>query len=237
MSFVAKYLGTRVDPGVSAPDPSLEKARAAWDTIAPKLAARVDGFVQSDAPSADKVATAWEQTQAVAAAGNYTKALEAAKKIAGVINQIAKAAPQKAEAKGVGGVSLVKLGVARAEWPKVHGAAHTALDTLKSKMRKLYAPYPKEAAQLDLAVAQIDRVLSTLDDRLKEQLDDVYNAQNEDAREITIDRVRGTVVEFRNFVETDPVAVAIDGNSFTPGVSPIAPIRKNLAAMMAALGR
>ncbi|MEM9249667.1 MAG: hypothetical protein AAGB05_13345 [Pseudomonadota bacterium] len=229
--FVEKYLGTAVDLSDAGPS----KARKAWEATAPKLDKRVTGLVESGAPLADKLAEAWGQAGKVANSGNYPKAMDAAKKVAAGIDKIARAKPQVADAKGIGGVSLVKLGIARAEWPKIHANAHSALETLISKLRTLYGPYSNEAAQLDLAVAQIERIISTLDERLKSQLDDVYNAQNEHAREITIDRVRSTVAEFTNFVDTDPVALAIDHNSFTPGLAPMAPIRRNLHQMMSAL--
>lgn len=150
-----------------------------------------------------------------------------------------KDATNTAETKGsgVGGVNLVKLGIARNEWPTIRQAAHDGIRTLQAGIQAAYAPYPSEAGRVQAAIGVIGAVVSKLDDTLKKQLDDVYNAQDEASRASTIDVVRRTVEQFHNYVTTDPVASSIDDNSFVPNLSAIAPVRANLDQMMAALGR
>ncbi len=145
-------------------------------------------------------------------------------------------APNQAEG-NIGGVSLTKLGIARAQWPAARNGAHEAIRTVQSRMRAAYAPYPSEASKVEAAIGKIERVVTTLDDTLKSQLDDVYNAQDDEARTKTVGVVQKTVAKFKNFVETDPIAKAIDGNSFAPGTSAIGPVKKNLDDMIAALGK
>ena len=216
-------------------DPEIAKLRAAWDTASAQMAPRVDALTKGAVPNAERIEKAWQAVQATAASEDYAKALAAAQRVGAAIDQMPKPA-QAEDAQGVGGVSLVKLGIARNAWPGLQSAAHADLDTLKASLRSAYAPYPDQSAKVEAAVGRLDQVISTLDDTLKDQLDDVYNAQTEEARIATIGVVKRTVARFKTYVESDPVAVAIDDNSFAPNIAPIAPIRKNLDAMTAALG-
>ena len=235
--FLKTYLGSKLrdSDNTEDEDPERAKLRAAWQTASDQMAPRVDALTQDAVPNADRIEKAWQAAQATAASGDYAKALTASQRVGAAIDQMAKA-PQVADAQGVGGVSLVKLGIARNAWPGLQSAAHADLDTLKASLRSAYAPYPDQSAKVEAAVGRLDQVISTLDDTLKEQLDDVYNAQTEEARLATINVVKRTVARFKSFVDSDPVAAAIDDNSFAPNIAPIGPIRKNLDAMTAALG-
>lgn len=208
--------------------------RTAWDAAYSVTAERVSELVAQGHSKAAALEGALAKCSTVAETGDVARAIAALAKVDGVLDGLAP--EQKAGGENVGGISLVKLGIARVEWPKVQSSSHAALRDVQSAIQAAYAPFPSEAAKVAAAVGTLDGVIDTLNDTLKDQLDDVYNAQDDAERAKTVAVVRKTVSAFKTFVETDPVAKAVDGNSFAPGTSVMGAVQKNLSAMMTALG-
>ena len=132
---------------------------------------------------------------------------------------------------------LVELGKSRIEWNSVRQRARSEAKRLKTSIREAYEEYSDLLPAVDGALAKIDRMLSTLDEDLHDQLDLVLNAPDATARKKSIEKAQSTVRRFMDFSSSDPVASSIDDNGFDDSIQIVAPVVAQLKTVQTALGR
>ena len=71
-------------------------------------------------------------------------------------------------------------------------------------------------SEIQTGVSRLDEILSVLDDRLSDELDELYTSEDQTARRALMSKARKTVIEYATFVASDPLMRAIDANPFTP---------------------
>ncbi len=169
---------------------------------------------------------------AISKAGAQGNQSEADKRVGQLQDLIAKVGAASGAAAGL---SLVKLGKARLEWPEIHTAASSELKRLKAEIQNQYSDMPQAAGAVTSALKTLDDSFALFNERLHDQLDEVLNAE-EDARGKEISNAKRMIASFSKHVDSDPIIAAIDGNDILPDTRIAQPIRQKLAEISAALG-
>ncbi len=133
------------------------------------------------------------------------------------------------------GLSLVKLGKARLEWDGVRAEAVREIQRLKLTMQEEYKDDPEEQAAVGKALGRLDGLITSLNEELGEQLDQVLNAEPEPRRRL-LPTAQATLKRFVTFVDSDQLMSVIDGNEYAPDMRVAGPLRAKLQAIAAALG-
>ena len=80
-----------------------------------------------------------------------------------------------------------------------------------------------------------DNLVAEVENNLHEQLDTILNADPE-ARKPLIVVAKKTIAKLSSTLDNDEVMAEIDDNEFIPGFSVVAPLKKKLQDISAALG-
>jgi len=134
-----------------------------------------------------------------------------------------------------GGLSIVKLGKARLEWPQVRDQAMVDLGRLKDQIREDYEDDPDAAGEVTSALGMLDKSLAAFQIKLHERLDEVLSAEG-DARTAKVGEARKIINAFNKHIDSDPVLGALDSNEILPDLQITAPLRQKLSEISAALG-
>jgi len=134
-----------------------------------------------------------------------------------------------------GVVSIVKLGVVRVEWIDNRSHAVQELERLKQILQDEYQNVPEEQAALGAAMQTLTAKAAALDEELGDQLDRVLNADPAQ-RPKQVATANGVLARFENFLATDELMAAMDGNEYDPGMVFVEPLRDKLRDIAAALG-
>ena len=126
--------------------------------------------------------------------------------------------------------------MARLQWGTVLRTSRARIEALKPLVREVYAHRPEVSQQVEKSLKKLDGVISLLEGRLYDELDDVVNAETERERSRCITEARQTALDFLDFAAKDPVAAAIDNNGMDDGTPIMAPVRASLAEISKALG-
>lgn len=132
-------------------------------------------------------------------------------------------------------VSIVKLGKSRLEWKTTRDTAGADLKRLKKVIADEFVDDKEQAAALAAAMKTFDNLVAEVENDLHEQLDTILNADPE-ARKPLIVVAKKTIAKLSSTLDNDEVMAEIDDNEFIPGFSVVAPLKKKLQDISAALG-
>lgn len=104
---------------------------------------------------------------------------------------------------------------ARLAWDAARKHAHEQIAKLKTAIREVYSDEPN-FEDVVASLGALDDVLSRLDERFIDQLDEALNATDEDGRRQRLADARVCLGEYRQFLTGDPLAQALDANPFVP---------------------
>ena len=222
--------------GTAAPDLSAT-AQALLKKLMPQIKAALEANPRAKAPVESLMAALIAAAKAGDAAALKTRAGQLTQVLAKLAQDGsgggATTAPQ--ETADAPGLSLVRLGRARIEWPKVRDQAFRDLDRLKQSIIADYADMPDAAAKVQTALKRLDQSLADFHENLHDRLDAVLNADT-GARAAPIAAAREMIRGFDQLLASDPVLAELDGNEFLPDIRIQAPLRAQLTEISKALG-
>lgn len=196
------------------------------------LRSKIDAAVAAGGATAKQIGDLSTVAQMLAKKGDQAsvdKANEALSRIEQMLGAAATAS--------VGGLSVAKLATARLEWVNTRDAAIREITALSKAIVAAFAKEPSQAPQLKEAITK----LAGLTLRLKTGLDaelDAALGENDPARRAQLAaKAKGTLASIRKFVEEDELMSNLDGNEVVKSMSVVAPMKKSLAAISAALGQ
>ena len=220
------------EPGQAQEDAGAEDGLSAkLNALLQKLAPKIKAALTQNPRAKEAILKLVAAIKAAGAAGDAAGAKKRLGQLNEVLTKLAAAASAPAQ-----GLSLVKLGKARIEWPDIHGKASDDLKRLKTQIEADYADMPEAAGDVAGAISQLDKSFSTFNANLHDQLDAVLNADGTD-RQTQIDAARAMINSFTKHVVSDPIISALDGNDIMPDISIAGPIRAKLQEISVALGR
>lgn len=132
-------------------------------------------------------------------------------------------------------VSLVKLGIARVEWRTTRDTAGADLRKLKAAIAEEFGDDSEQAGALTAAMKTLDNLTAEVENNLHEQLDAILNAEAQ-ARGPLVKAAKATISKLTTLLDNDEVMVEIDDNEFLPGMLVVAPLKKKLQEISAAIG-
>ena len=202
------------------------------EALLQKLAPQIKAGITANPKAQDPLQKLMRAIREAGAAGDGDTLKLRAKQITDLLGKLAGAAKQAGSDDG--GVSLVKLGKARLEWPGVRDKAFADLGLLKKAITADYADMPEAAQQVSGALATLDKSLSVFQLDLHDKLDEVLNAEGA-ARAGKVVEVRRIIDAFGKRLDSDPILGALDENDILP-VQIAAPLRGKLGEISEALG-
>jgi hypothetical protein len=220
LSKILHYVQKRSE----APAPDVEKLNAALGKLTPAIRA----LIAADPGRRGDIETL------IRAARDGANDPQSAK--AALQRLVAKIKEAPTAASAAQGFSLRALSKARLEWLAIQPQNQSAIGSLKDAIRRVYDRHADLLPAVEAGLSKLDGVVKTINTELHEQLDDVLNAQDAQTRQAHVQTAQNTVARLSNFVETDSIAVALDGNEFDPSFSLIQDIRTQLGEVRSALG-
>jgi hypothetical protein len=208
-----------------------DELSAKLNAVLQKLAPKIKAALTQTPRAKEAILKLVAAIKAAGAAGDGATAKKRLSQLSEVLTRLAAAASAAPQ-----GLSLVKLGKARIEWPDTHTKAFDDLKRLKTRIEADYADMPEAASEVAGAISLLDKSFSTFNDKLHDQLDAVLNADETD-RQSQIDAARAMINAFTKHVDSDPIISALDDNDILPDISIAAPIRAKLQEISTALGR
>ena len=160
--------------------------------------------------------------------GSVDKANEALSRIEQLLGAATTAA--------VGGLSVAKLATARLEWVNTRDAAIREITALSKAIVAAFAKEPSQAPQLKEAITKLAGLTLRLKTGLDAELDAALNENDPARRAQLAAKAKGTLASVRKFVEEDELMSNLDNNEVVKTMSVVAPMKKSLAAISAALG-
>ena len=161
--------------------------------------------------------------------GSVDKANEALSRIEQLLGAATTAA--------VGGLSVAKLATARLEWVNTRDAAIREITALSKAIVAAFAKEPSQAPQLKEAITKLAGLTLRLKTGLDAELDAALNENDPARRAQLAAKAKGTLASVRKFVEEDELMSNLDNNEVVKTMSVVAPMKKSLAAISAALGQ
>lgn len=136
-----------------------------------------------------------------------------------------------------GGVSAMKLGMARLDWIGVRETALRDVSKLQGNIREAFAAQPEASKAVEAGITRLGMTIHRISEDLNDELDDVLN-QSDPAKRANLARdAAATARGFLKLVDNDPVISAIDGTVYMPDISVVKPMKKSLNAILGALGQ
>lgn len=129
------------------------------------------------------------------------------------------------------GEGKVAYGRARLAWLQARSVVRSELDRLAQAIIEDTRGRP-DAAKIEAGCGNLYDMLDELDERLADELDAALIARSEEERLRLHARARTTLDEYRDYLDTDELVMAIDGNAFAP-----VKVRQTMAAALSAIGR
>jgi hypothetical protein len=134
------------------------------------------------------------------------------------------------------GFSVKQLAQARLEWSKHRSQAVTEIKGLITQLVQEFATEPEQKPKVADAVKRFNGIIALLKDDLDKDLDAALGANDPDKRLENAAKAKRTLDEIRDLIENDEVMQNLDGNELTPSMRVVAPMKKSLDAVEAALG-
>lgn len=175
------------------------------------------------------------QARTAARAGDATAADALVQQLVALLDKTD--SQQRDAGQGTAGVSAMKLGKARLEWPGVRSIALDGVATVKSEIRRVFAHRPDLASEVEAGLGRLDKAVGQINDDLARALDLVLNEQDAAKRAALARQVATLTRRFVTLTTTDPVISAIDGSLFAKGKLIVKPMVDKLDEILDALAQ
>ncbi len=136
-------------------------------------------------------------------------------------------APPGNRAVGNAATKTEKLSLAAESWRRTHGQADERISALKASVKAHYADgHPALVQEVEKGLARLDEVLDNVDHRLADSLAQAGNAADDSALRAALKNAKSILVEYINYVKSEPLVAHIDRNPFK--------VKTDLRALLAA---